>query len=913
MATSPQPIDIASAIADLTPIDWASLERQTVHAADRAMLSRLRLLDRIVRACAPTSQTDRTSGAQTNDEPPPASWGPFDLHERVGRGAFGDVYRAHDRRLDRVVALKLLKPERNRATTTIESEAIHEGRLLAKVRHPNVVTVYGAERIDGRVGVWMEFIDGRTLEEELRQSGPFAAEEVVRIGIALCDALVAVHQAGLLHRDLKAQNVMRANDGRLLLTDFGAGRVVDNSVDEVTAREGLAGTPLYLAPEALDGAAASPKTEVYAIGVLLYHLATGSFPVRGKSVRDLKRAHAAGERVSIRAYRGKVPAAVVAVIDRAIHPDPARRFSTVQQLSSALTGITSRRFTRWAVTATASVLFLAAATNWIIDRHFPLQVVSMTKLIDSRAGDMSVAFWTNGRLYFNVNGTLESVNPDHPGDRQTHNDQSSSFKVVDMHPTADRKEFLALKATGGDVEELWAISDGQPRPLSDAHCSGARWSRDGHHIACAAARELFVRRDDGRPERQLPVPAGVAIVWPQWSPDNTRLVFNVQKREPSSEDLWEIRADGTGLRRILPEWSWPGAEAPAVWTADGRELIIRSFRNQHGSFWAVADRAGWLDWRSEEPRRLTDESISFDGAPVVGDGNVLYASARARDARLLAFNADKKTFEAAHGGIAGTWVARSPDQRSIAYISYPDKQLWRANADGSLPRPLVKAGLELDGSMWSPDGQWISFIGRLQGQQRKIFLIRPDRFDKPDPITDKDVVQGIPSWSADSKQFCYGDVPPFGQPRGDEVLHLYDVTTKQTTTVPGSEGLYTCRWSPDGRFLAALTIDAGPTSMKLNVYDVETQKWRALPDAHHVNDPNWSHDSQFIYYDTEGMQTVRLRRVRVSTGAVEELVALSEFTTSHWSGLTADDRPLILGESGPAGIFAIKLGRRWAW
>src|SRR4051794_20771964 len=229
--------DIAVAVADLAPIDWDAVEAEIVDAAGRRTLRRLRLLETIVRA----SVTFAPGGSGTSSTNTPQVWGPFTIFDCIGRGTFGDVYRAHDRRLDRVVALKLLRPDRE-FDTRITSEVIDEGRLLAKVRHQNVVMVHGAERIDGRVGLWMEFVDGRTLEQELRATGPLSPASVIAIGIALCDALSAVHKAGLLHRDLKAQNVMRAADGRLLLTDFGAGRLLEGagSPDDVP----LAGTPL---------------------------------------------------------------------------------------------------------------------------------------------------------------------------------------------------------------------------------------------------------------------------------------------------------------------------------------------------------------------------------------------------------------------------------------------------------------------------------------------------------------------------------------------------------------------------------------------------------------------------------------------------------------------------------------------
>jgi serine/threonine-protein kinase len=161
------------------------------------------------------------------------------------------VYRAWDPRLDREVALKLIR-EQGPRHDSVGSLVIDEGRLLARVRHPNVVTVYGADRIDGRVGLWMEFVRGRTLEAVLRDHGPFGAQEAALIGLDVCRALSAVHKASLIHRDVKAQNVMREAGGRIVLMDFGTGR------EELEGRRAeLAGTPLYIAPEIFASAPAT--------------------------------------------------------------------------------------------------------------------------------------------------------------------------------------------------------------------------------------------------------------------------------------------------------------------------------------------------------------------------------------------------------------------------------------------------------------------------------------------------------------------------------------------------------------------------------------------------------------------------------------------------------------------------------
>ena len=151
-------------------------------------------------------------------------------------------YRAWDTRLDREVALKLIRMSEFASSATV----LHEGRLLAKLRHPNIVTVYGAEEYDGRAGLWMEFVQGQTLERLVQDRGPLLVDEAVNICVDLCHALQAVHDAGLLHRDLKTENVMRDPSGRVVLMDFHAGRIADSP-----QTGDLVGTPLCLAPEIL--------------------------------------------------------------------------------------------------------------------------------------------------------------------------------------------------------------------------------------------------------------------------------------------------------------------------------------------------------------------------------------------------------------------------------------------------------------------------------------------------------------------------------------------------------------------------------------------------------------------------------------------------------------------------------------
>ena len=185
------------------------------------------------------------------------------------------MFRAFDESLRRDVAVKLLRAS-GRSAELLAAKVLNEGRLLARVRHRNVVTVHGVDTHDGRVGLWMEFIRGNTLEQLLERQGPFGGREASLLGQDLCRALAAVHAAGLVHRDVKAQNVIREEGGRLVLMDFGTGLLLDD--DEAVRASPVAGTPLYLSPEVLAGSDASPQSDIYSLGVLLFHLVTGSYP-----------------------------------------------------------------------------------------------------------------------------------------------------------------------------------------------------------------------------------------------------------------------------------------------------------------------------------------------------------------------------------------------------------------------------------------------------------------------------------------------------------------------------------------------------------------------------------------------------------------------------------------------------------
>jgi TolB-like protein len=376
---------LIESIADGGTIDWAAIEASASDERQRRLIGHLRLV-------AGVAEVHRTTPADDEPEAPTSAavsaeaiprWGHLLLLEKIGEGTFGEVYRARDPWLDREVALKLLKPGAGGAVPP--ARVLNEARTLARVRHPHVVTVHGADVHDGRVGLWMEFVRGRTLSTMLAAQGPMSAGEAAIVGQEMCRALGAVHAAGLVHGDVKAQNVIRESGGRFVLMDFGAGQFIDH---QGSAAKRGAGTPLYLAPEVLQGGRVSIQSDVYALGVLLYLLVTGTYPVKASSSDELAAAHMRGQRRHLRDARPDLPDAFVAAVERALDPDPQRRYATVGEFLSGLTRVTaggiSGRITalrpafkapthawrtpRAYVAAALALVTLIAAALWFITR-----------------------------------------------------------------------------------------------------------------------------------------------------------------------------------------------------------------------------------------------------------------------------------------------------------------------------------------------------------------------------------------------------------------------------------------------------------------------------------------------------------------------------------------------------------------
>jgi serine/threonine protein kinase len=352
---------VAEAISDGIPIDWDTEKASRPDLTE--LLEELKKVETLakVHGTAPgpvamasaagvavadadvTRYTDLPDQVDESISEQPNRWGPLRILEKIGEGGFGEVYRAFDPALQIEVALKLWRPGEIGEDET--ERFLSEARKLARVRHPNVLTVHGAAEYDGRVGMWTDLLRGETLEERIAQGGTFSAKEASSIGIDICGALAAVHAAGLVHRDVKAANVMREQGGRIVLMDFGSGGEL--SAERTTlSGEPVFGTPIAMAPEQFETDTVGPAADIYSLGVLLFRLVSGRYPVEALTYLELKEKHSRREKLHLRDLRPDLPAEFVQVVERAIARESGDRFSSAGAMEQALATATGQATVR---------------------------------------------------------------------------------------------------------------------------------------------------------------------------------------------------------------------------------------------------------------------------------------------------------------------------------------------------------------------------------------------------------------------------------------------------------------------------------------------------------------------------------------------------------------------------------------
>jgi Tol biopolymer transport system component len=726
---APFPTEIADAVLDGRPVDWKALE-SALSPSHLALLEQLRTVAAISSFAAQSPQSQDRGEAAETDRP---SWAHLRIHERIGQGAFGTVYRAWDAQLDREVALKLLPLEM----------PLEEARLLARLRHPNVVTIYGADRSDGFAGLWMESVRGETLEQLVIREHPLPVPRVVEIGKQLCAALAAVHRAGLVHRDVKAHNVMVEADGRVVLMDFGAVRPLADPI-----RADVAGTPLYLAPEIFAGAEATVQSDLYSVAVLLYYLLTRRYPTQGRTLKDIQAAHAHDDvERDVRSARRDVPAGLARAIEHGLARSPAARFETAEAMGTALVVPPQRSWggaLAWSAVA-AAITIVAVAIGTGEGRRLLTAVPNRPSLSPPVAAGMAD---TQSTRRLNLpDAMLYGSGLSYDGRFFAFAARDGSVSVFNMasgkasalpHADAQGRAGFSIMSADGDLiaYQWWTASrcdlhivgrDGQSdRTLLEDDGLGEvtpiEWSRDGSQILLTVAAEnrtlRLVLMDAGTGIQRTVQefgdgnPLGISL-----SKDGRYIAYDrLTPGRPSHRDLYVVATGGGGAHRVLPLRD--SNDRFPLWTPDGQHLFFISDRSGSPDGWLVPVAGGNA---TGEPSLIVRNLGRTSSLGITGGGGFYY---RLQTGSFDVYEVPLEPSTMAPAGqprvipshFSGGNIspAYSPDGRHLAYISVRDgggtpqaeKVLVLRDLQQQAERevaPLLRLGLATP--KWSPDGR----------------------------------------------------------------------------------------------------------------------------------------------------------------------------------------------------------------
>lgn len=467
----------------------------------------------------------------------------------------------------------------------------------------------------------------------------------------------------------------------------------------------------------------------------------------------------------------------------------------------------------------------------------------------------------------------------------------------DISPDGSTTLVISQSEGMGPANSLWSFRlIGQSlRRLANGAIEAA-WSPDGSHLVFAtAAGDIFLVRSDGTDAHQLAAPGGF-IRCVAWSPDGKRIRF--------SRDgvLWDVSSDGSAQRQVLPGWSSSPTQFFGQWAQDGRYYFVSD-----GQIWVLDQRPHFGRIPAARPLQLTSGPTVWDRPLLARDGKTIFALGRTRRGELIRFDPKSKQFQPFLGGISAEFVDFSRDGKSVAWVTYPEGILWRANSDGSHPFQLTSPPFYPKSLRWSPDGTRILFVDRTPRGTNGIYTVASDGGTPRQLLPNDTNNETDPSWSPDGKKIVYSTCPALGASSNSD-LRILDLSSGQSALLPGSKGLVAPHWSPDGKFISALTLDA----MSMKVLSIESGKWSAL-NTGSVAFPEWSHDSRYIYYlRWKGDATL----VRMRPGDAEPEV-VADVSTEHftgfftsWMNLDPSDAPLLLRDIGSDDIYALSLEGR---
>ncbi len=341
-----------------------------------------------------------------------------------------------------------------------------------------------------------------------------------------------------------------------------------------------------------------------------------------------------------------------------------------------------------------------------------------------------------------------------------------------------------------------------------------------------------------------------------------------------------------------------------MWSPDGRYYFFVSSINGIGSLWAIPEAVAFFQRRPSAPVQLTTGPMFFGPLVPSPDGRRLFADGWLLRGELVRYDRKSRQFVRFLSEISTVDLDFSRNGQWVAYLSFPERTLWRSRVDGSSRLQLTSPPVSPFLPRWSPDGTQIAYVDTQPGRQYKIFLISAEG-GTPQEMLSEQRQQSDASWSPDGKQIVFGR-PPLLREAGEKItIQILDLNSKQVSTIPDSENLFAPRWSPDGRYLAALSVD----SKNLELFDFKIHKWTDwVKGLGAISFPSWSRDGKYIYYDNTSKEMVDYRRTAVNQTRSELVVDLKDFLRlGNWSGLAPDGSPLFIRDVSADDIYSLEV------